>query len=179
MDLPDSTEDYVELNGPIVTKQQTHYYRGTLVINKATGKSEKTFEVRGGNSDKFYVRKDFYIGGDFHVQNHACMIVGGNLTVLGTTYIGTQTTIIVYGDAYFENKPSHKPENIYVVGSAWVGNPAKESTDYNKALYFSSDCPKPTGWPNPSKPIDDSYRWKLKDELNPDYEAELYSIISV
>ena len=170
-DLPDESSLDVLVNGPVVTKKETHDYGGSLVINKAP--SGITFKVDGGKQYNLTIAKDFYIGGDFHSQNHSCIIVKRDLTILGKNDLGNKTTIVVYGNAYFEEEPElqNKHSQVYVAGNTFVGNPAVKTTDY-KSIPSFSDCPRPEDFElpyEPEMPSANIYQWKLEDKLNPDY----------
>ena len=170
-DLPEDTPSYVEVYGPVVTKKETQSY-GTLVINKAPN-NQITFRVDGGNGYKLTVAKNFYIGGNVDSQNHSCMTVKGDLTILGTSYLGNKSMIFVYGNAYFEKEPTLHNGNsgIYVAGNTFVGNPPVKTNKY-KAIPSFQDCDKPNDFQNPYEPGDSMatvYQWKLENELHPIY----------
>ena len=116
-DLPEDSTSYVEVKGPVTTKKETQSF-GTLVINKAPN-DQNTFEVGGGNGYNLTVANDFYVDGKFHSQNTFLIIVKGNLTINGSSYLGNKTIITVYGNAYFGEKPNLQNSNahIYVAGN--------------------------------------------------------------
>lgn len=168
----DSAVD-VEVNGPVITKKETQSFGGSLVINKAPN-NQKTFEVEGGNGYNLTVAKDFYIGGDFHSQNHSCITVKGDLTILGKSYLGNKSVIVVYGNAYFEAIPELQNDNskIYVAGNTFLGKPPEKTANYKKKPSFG-DCKKPDDFKypyEPENPYPSTYQWELEDKLNPVYE---------
>lgn len=168
-DLPDYSEGDVEVTGPIFTKKETQHFKGSLVINHAA--KDPTFRVDGGNGYNLTVDKDFYIGGDLDSQNHACILVRGNLTIQGESYLGNKTVVIVYGNAYFKIKPELQNENaqIYVAGNTFLGSPAEKTTEY-KSIPIFKECKEPYDFKEPYEPERALYQWKLEDELNPIYE---------
>jgi len=173
-ELPEDSPLYVEVNGPVTTKKETLSY-GTLVINKAPN-NQATLKVNGGNGFKLTVAKDLYIGGDFDSQNHSCITVKGNLTILGTSYLGNKSIIVVYGNAYFEKEPTLQNGNagIYVAGNTFVGNPPVKSDKYKASPPFNKkECKKPNDFQgpyDPGNPSQNVYHWKLESELNPVYK---------
>lgn len=178
-DLPDDgTEDYVEVSGPVTNKKETQYYAGSLVI-KTDLKGKDAFIVDGGKGYNLTVAKNFYIEGGFNSHNHSCIVVKGDLTILGESYLGNKTIIVVYGNAYFAKEPDLKNGNakIYVAGNTFVGTPPKITTDYKEIPSYkknpnSDDCSRPADLPAPYEPNQSDYKWKLENELNPIYDPK-------
>lgn len=162
---------HVEVNGTFTTKKEQHHFE-SFVINMEN-KNDAALKVGGGSKDIIKVEKDFYIGGRIESQNQVCIYVKGNLTVLGSTYLGNKSVIVVYGDASFKSIVEIQNNNagIYVVGNTYVDNKRVLTDEFRKFNVQNSDCSLPPSWDNPSNvvPSTTRYYWETNEELNPEY----------
>lgn len=95
---PFSTQAAIELLGAVdMNKKSTWTFYNQLLINGSF-----TMKTAGINLSSLTVQKDFYIGGAFHTENHNELKVSGNLLVMGQSNFGTDSSVIVDGDALFD-----------------------------------------------------------------------------
>ncbi|MFS0575375.1 hypothetical protein AB1K83_07070 [Sporosarcina sp. 179-K 3D1 HS] len=180
---PSNTKDkFIVINEKVTTHKDNRKYNGTLIINVEPDKD--AFEIKGGKSDNLYVGGDFYVGGNVHVQNHACMVIGGNMTVDGSfNFQGNpESNIIIIGDAYFSKMPTYKEKiNFHVVGKTYIGKPPIEYTSGLKNTdALKSSCYQNSGLPNtadpdpnpnpPTPPIPLPGSWTVEGSVNAEYK---------
>ncbi len=81
--------------------------------------------VNGNKGTHLTVNNDLYIGGNIIINNQSCIMVSGNLTLLGEIpkNMSGKVFIVVYGNAYFQKAPG-KINNggIFVLGKSTSGD---------------------------------------------------------
>ncbi|TAA70478.1 hypothetical protein [Planococcus salinarum] len=175
---PDITiiDNYSEINGPFISKKSKYHFLDSFVVNQIpendkASKKDRTFEIAGGKSDQIIVEKDLYVDGKFFIQNHACVLVRGDLTINGDIEVksnGGEIKIIVYGDALILGDINLKDDNyLYVKGNTFLGEEKEITVKYK--TNSSSDCSPPSNWPLPEEPVQGDYYWNMQEELNPTY----------
>lgn len=145
-------------------------FKDHLIIDK--------LNINGGSKANLTVDKDFYVEDSLVIQNHACIIVQGNLTVTNSitskdnedsNNLGTHTYIFVYGDA---NLPANfmdlkNKSGIYVLGDVYI-NSVKEENPIAYQPFPTGDSyggcvlPGENDYESPKK-------WALNEEIVAEY----------
>ncbi|UJF28161.1 hypothetical protein [Planococcus sp. 107-1] len=161
---------YVEITVPFITKKQEHHFKDHFVISGVKGNA---FTVGGGKEDKVLVEKDLYMDGNLYIQNHACILVRGDLIINGdltSQSNGGEINIIVFGDALIlGNENLKSDDHLFVKGDVYLSQNKTKILKYNKGS--SGNCKAPDSWYEPLKPIPDinKYRWEVQDSIDPVY----------
>lgn len=153
-------DDFLVRQGEHLLKSNHVYVSGNLNIDEGGGK----------NSSSLNVRKDLYIEGEISFNNHACIVVEGDLTVLGNIDIKNKNNaaIVVFGDAYFGNElKSKSSEVIYVKGEVSGNNVLDLPPFENWKLNQEINC-KITGNETEESEVE-NLEWKVQPEVNPVY----------
>ncbi|AOV07590.1 hypothetical protein [Sporosarcina ureilytica] len=137
------------------------YVTGNLNIDSGGGK----------NFSFLRVRKNLHVARDIGFNNHACIVVEGDLRVDGDIDIKNKNnaTIVVFGDAYFGNKlKSKSSEVIYVKGEVSGNNVPKLPSFENLTSNQKKNC-KITETER-EEPEIESLEWEVQPELNAIYK---------
>ena len=158
---------FVELNAPFTINRASYNYE-SFIIN--TPESTTALLVAGGNNDEsLKVEKDLYIGGGIHSQNHICIYVQGNLTVLGNINLGPHSLILVYGDAYLKGSVAlrNSTAKIHVIGNTYVGASKTLTNAYKNFGGYTNSCASVVTWPDPVEVAQNGkeYYWNLNDDM--------------
>lgn len=164
-------KSFVEIDGPFVISRASYHFE-SFVINSSPTVDALT--VGGGKNDEsLKVEKDLYIGGGVQSQNHICIYVQGNLTILGNIDLGPHSLILVYGDAYFRGTVKYNLSNskIHVIGDTYVGTSKTLTNAYKTYSGYTNNCLKDINWPDPVEVAQTGkeYKWDLDESINAIY----------
>lgn len=89
----------------VTTSKDSFHFKNHMVVNNMT--------IGGGNMDAIKVNKNLYISDTLYIKNHACLAIGGDLTVMKKieNINSQQTNIYVYGN-FFLPKEFSVPYNF-------------------------------------------------------------------
>ncbi|WP_033544009.1 hypothetical protein, partial [Planococcus sp. CAU13] len=151
---------------------RTAYHFESLVINSPLDNALNIASGKGGES--LTVAKDLYIKGGIYANNHVCIYVQGNITILGDIDLNAPHMLIqVYGNAYFKTKPKLNNPNsaLHVIGDTYIENTKTFVTDFKKLTKTIKGCSSSIDWPE-SEEVEQpgtEYKWDLNSELNAIY----------
>lgn len=127
--------------------------KGGYYPNKENLHLKGNLDAVNGNKDtNMTIINDLYIEGNIEINNHSCMVVGGDLTVLGSLpkNMSGKVYIVVNGNAYFNDGPGKiNNAGIFVRGDV-TGNNLGDLNQYS-TLPPKNSCPnivepKPGNW---------------------------------
>lgn len=152
--------------------------REELVISKNLYvKGNFSIDPGGGDEPNYLkVEKDLYVEGEMAFNNHACVVVEGDLTVLGNIDIKNKNKsfVIVFGNAYFEGKLNDKgskaSEVIYVKGkvNSKTGTSVRSYSELTKD--GKQTCRIEDDGPTNSEI--NKMKWGVEPNVNADYFPE-------
>ncbi len=146
--------------------------RETEIVNRnlyITG----DFKIKpgGGNSPNLLqVRKSLYVNGTMAFNNHACIVVDGDLTVLGDIDIKNdqKSFIVVYGNAYLGGVLKTNSANvIYVKGEVTSKSGTNVRTHSDLPSNWKTTCKVTEAGPN--EPEINELIWKVNPDVSPNY----------
>lgn len=160
-------------NPPVGSDVQTVNGNYTILKDRKSVPEKNNLYIKGnlgaenGNhSTDLTVENDLYITGSINMNNHSCIIVKGNLTVLGDMpkNLNAHIYLVVYGNAYFGKAPDKiNSGGIFVLGNV-SGNNLGNLSQYKKPLPEKSDCANIDD--KPQYNID----WSVEPIVNPNYK---------
>ncbi|KXH87303.1 hypothetical protein [Sporosarcina sp. HYO08] len=136
-------------------------------INKDLHIKGNLTAVNGNHNTNLTVMNDLYIEGNIDINNHTCIVVDGDLTVLGSVpeNISGKVYIVVNGNAYFHTGPGKiNNASIFVQGNV-TGNNLGDLDQY-KVQPSKANCPNL---------INPKINWFVHPSVGPKYiEAERF-----
>lgn len=150
------------------TKQHSFHFQDHLVV--------KNLRIEGGSEDTIRVNKNLYISDNLDIQNHACLAVGGNLTVGKNIFNKNKnkTNIYVYGNFFLPTNHTEAFDfDVYVAGHVYqYDNVSKIYKEQNKISSGIKELTNQTDkecnvakYNNPGNQIITPL-WNLSDEIN-------------
>ena len=125
-------------------------------------------DAESGKKDtNLTVEKDLYITGNIVMNNHTCIVVKGNLTILGDlpNNFNAHIYLVVYGDAYFGKAPNKiNSGGIFIMGNV-TGKNLGNLNRYKKPLPSKANCANIDDTPQPTE-----VNWKVQPLVSPLYK---------
>jgi len=157
------TEEVTKVVGPHKIRNGIYEVEGSLHV---TG----NLIVDPGNNQNgadITIGRDLYLEGGMAIPNHTCMVVQGDLTILGNIEtLKAHTYVIVYGNAYINEKLDIKNKaGFYVKGQVSIGNNI-DSKAYKNLASIANSCSK---WINIPELEPEDIDWFVNPDVNPKY----------
>ncbi|BAQ11592.1 hypothetical protein OXB_3123 [Bacillus sp. OxB-1] len=160
--------DYKIMNGPYKQQEGSLHVKGNLTVEPGNNK----------NGTNINLSKDLYVDKILEFQNHACVTIQGNFTVLNKINLGNKAFFFVYGDAFLPKSVSiHNNSKIYVTGNVYIEGILQKPKplQYPSVPKTNSSCTLPgAGKPDDSGKEKDPLAVPKFEEIwsTPDLEVE-------